>query len=56
MDVERLREMLERVKTGEMPIDDAISSLRTLPFEDLGFAQRSTGVDRRASRRARGAK
>lgn len=39
MDVERLREMLERVKTGEMPIDDAISSLRTLPFEDLGFAK-----------------
>ncbi len=39
MDVERLRDMLEKVKNGEMVIDDAISSLRTLPFEDLGFAK-----------------
>ncbi len=39
MDVERLREMLERVKTGEVQIDEALTSLRTLPFEDLGFAK-----------------
>ncbi len=39
MDVEKLRELLERVKAGETPVDDALQSLRTLPFEDLGFAK-----------------
>src|SRR5258707_1911742 len=39
MDVERLRELLERVKAGETPVDEALSSLRSLPFEDLGFAK-----------------
>jgi NCAIR mutase (PurE)-related protein len=39
MDVERLRELLEQVKAGDMPIDEALSALRSLPFEDLGFAK-----------------
>ena len=39
MDVERLRALLERVKAGDTPVDDAMESLKTLPFEDLGFAK-----------------
>src|ERR1700741_601548 len=39
MDVERLRQLLERVREGDMPVDDALSALRSLPFEDLGFAK-----------------
>jgi NCAIR mutase (PurE)-related protein len=39
MDVERLRELLEQVHSGEIPVEDALASLRSLPFEDLGFAK-----------------
>jgi NCAIR mutase (PurE)-related protein len=39
MDAERLRVLLERVKAGDTPVDDAMESLRALPFEDLGFAK-----------------
>src|SRR5581483_11848424 len=39
MDVERLRQLLEQVKSGETPVDEALSTLRSLPFEDLGFAK-----------------
>jgi NCAIR mutase (PurE)-related protein len=39
MDVERLRELLERVREGTTPVEDALASLRSLPFEDLGFAK-----------------
>ena len=39
MDVERLRQLLERVQAGETPIDEALQSLRSLPYEDLGFAK-----------------
>lgn len=39
MDAERLRELLERVKAGDTPVDEAMASLRALPFEDLGFAK-----------------
>lgn len=39
MDVEKLRELLELVKAGDVPVDEALQSLRTLPFEDLGFAK-----------------
>lgn len=39
MDVERLRQLLENVRAGEVGVDDALGSLRTLPFEDLGFAK-----------------
>ena len=39
MDEERLRLLLERVQAGEVAVDSALSSLRALPFEDLGFAK-----------------
>ncbi len=39
MDKDRLIEMLGKVKDGSMPIEDAVQSLRTLPYEDLGFAK-----------------
>ncbi len=39
MDAESLRQLLERVRAGETPVGDAVESLRTLPFEDLGFAK-----------------
>lgn len=39
MDVERLRQLLEQVQAGETPVDEALSALRSLPFEDLGFAK-----------------
>ena len=39
MDVARLRELLEQVRAGEVGVEDALGSLRSLPFEDLGFAK-----------------
>ena len=39
MEVEKLRTLLEEVKGGEIAVDDALQSLRTLPFEDLGFSK-----------------
>ena len=32
-----IRELLNRVQKGELGIDDALSHLKNLPFEDLGF-------------------
>jgi len=39
MDVRQLQQLLEQVRDGEISIDDALSTLRHLPFEDLGFAK-----------------
>jgi hypothetical protein len=39
MDMERLRLLLENVKNGETDIDTALERLRTLPYEDLGYAK-----------------
>ncbi|MYA69033.1 nickel pincer cofactor biosynthesis protein LarB [Candidatus Poribacteria bacterium] len=39
MEIEKLRTLLEEVKGGEIAVDDALQSLRTLPFEDLGFSK-----------------
>ena len=39
MEIEKLRILLEQVKGGEVAVDDALQSLRTLPFEDLGFSK-----------------
>ena len=39
VDEKRIRELLEAVSAGELAPDDALSRLRTLPFEDLGFAR-----------------
>jgi hypothetical protein len=34
-----IKELLERVKSGEVSTDAALESLRSLPFSDLGFAK-----------------
>ncbi|MFZ4438292.1 MAG: nickel pincer cofactor biosynthesis protein LarB [Syntrophales bacterium] len=39
MDVLRLKQLLEEVKSGNMPVDEALSSLRTLPYDDIGCAK-----------------
>jgi len=39
MDIRKLEDLLRRVKTGKTPIDKAISQLKSLPFEDLGYAR-----------------
>ncbi len=39
MEIEKLRILLEQVKGGEIAVGDALQSLRTLPFEDLGFSK-----------------
>lgn len=38
MDVGLLRELLGKVREGTIEIDEALEKLRTLPFEDIGFA------------------
>lgn len=42
MNEERLRQLLQDVKAGEIEISDAIQQLRRLPFDDLGFARLDT--------------
>ena len=39
MDREAAKSMLERVRAGELPVDEALEALLDLPFEDLGFAK-----------------
>jgi hypothetical protein len=39
MNEDTLRALLERVADGQESIDQAVAALRTLPFEDLGFAR-----------------
>lgn len=39
MDVQALKELLENVKSGEASVDSAVSELKKLPFEDIGFAK-----------------
>lgn len=39
MQKNKLRELLERVRDHGLSIDDALSGLENLPFEDLGFAK-----------------
>ncbi|MEW5867469.1 MAG: nickel pincer cofactor biosynthesis protein LarB [Bacillota bacterium] len=39
MDVSRLREILQKVKQGDMGVDGALDELRDLPYEDLGYAK-----------------
>lgn len=38
MNEDQLRHLLEQVHSGGVPVEEAVSSLRQLPFEDLGFA------------------
>lgn len=38
MDLDHLRSLLEQVRTGVLGTEDAMTRLRHMPFEDLGFA------------------
>lgn len=39
MDLKLLRQLLEDIKSGEVNVDDAMLRLRSLPYEDVGFAK-----------------
>lgn len=39
MDQDQLRDLLSQVQQGTLAVDQAVDALRTLPFEDLGFAR-----------------
>jgi NCAIR mutase (PurE)-related protein len=39
VDANRLKILLEQVRAGELSPDAALEQIRTLPFEDLGFAK-----------------
>lgn len=39
MDANRLKTLLEQVRAGEVAPDEALEQIKTLPFEDLGFAK-----------------
>ena len=39
MDSERLADLLERVRSNQVSVAEAMARLRHLPFEDLGFAK-----------------
>src|SRR5690348_4697736 len=39
MDTSSLRKLLQQVRSGAVSPDDAVTRLRHLPFEDLGFAR-----------------
>jgi len=39
MTPKRLRELLDRVAAGDVPVDRALAEIKHLPFEDLGFAR-----------------
>lgn len=39
MTPKRLRELLDRVAGGDLPVESALDEIKHLPFEDLGFAR-----------------
>jgi hypothetical protein len=39
MDVDKLRDLLASVQAGQVDVDQALARLRTLPFDDLGYAR-----------------
>ena len=39
MDKASLKQLLELVRSGDVPIDSALDRLKHMPFEDLGFAK-----------------
>jgi NCAIR mutase (PurE)-related protein len=39
MDKKKIIELLKKVKTGKISVNDGFSKLRHLPYEDLGFAK-----------------
>ena len=47
MDKEKIKKLLEDVRVGKIGIDDALRILKSLPYEDLGFAKIDTHRDLR---------
>lgn len=47
MDREKIRELLEKVKAGKVEVAEALRVLKSLPYEDLGFAKIDTHRDLR---------
>ena len=39
MDTKKLRKLLDSVKNGDVPVEDALRSLKHLPYEDVSFAK-----------------
>ncbi len=39
MDQDQLKNLFERVRSGDLDIDQAVDRMRHMPFEDLGFAK-----------------
>jgi len=39
MNIRRLEKLLRRVKSGKTTVDEALTALKALPFEDLGFTR-----------------
>jgi NCAIR mutase (PurE)-related protein len=39
MDTRRLKNILDAVKSGEMPVERALDRMRTLPYDDIGCAK-----------------
>jgi pyridinium-3,5-biscarboxylic acid mononucleotide synthase len=39
MDTLRLKQILEEVQSGDLPVDEALNRLRTLPYDDVGYAK-----------------
>jgi len=39
MDNKRLKILLENVKSGHIPVDEALNNLRSLPYDDMGYAK-----------------
>ena len=47
MDREKIEELLGNVKAGKIEVDEALRILKSLPYEDLGFAKIDTHRDLR---------
>jgi len=39
MDIVKIKTLLKKVKSGKLPLEEAYSQLKRLPFEDIGFAK-----------------
>lgn len=39
MDINNLKNLLLDIKEGKVDVDTALEDLKTLPFEDLGYAK-----------------
>lgn len=47
MDKDRLRQLLQQVKGGELDVNDALDRLKSFPYHDIGFAKLDTHRDLR---------